>query len=93
MAQLVVRNLPDEIKERLKRRAKRHGHSLEAEVRHVLAEVPELPPLPAEGGEGWATRLARRMSEIGVTKEDVDELEHNIAEGRKSWRSRPVEFD
>ena len=93
MAQLVVRNLPDDVKERLKRRAERHGHSLEAEVRRVLAEVPELPPLPVDGGEGWATRFARKMQEIGVTNEDIDELERAIAEGRQSWQSRPVEFD
>ena len=48
MAQLVVRNLPDDVKERLKARAKRHGRSLEAEVREILSDVPELPPLPAD---------------------------------------------
>ena len=93
MAQLLVRNLPDEVKERLKERARRHGHSLEAEVRRVLSDVPEIPPMPASEEEGWATRLARQMQQIGVTDEDVDELERSIAEGRKAWRSRPVEFD
>ena len=93
MAQLVVRNLPDAVKERLKRRAKRHGHSLEAEVRRVLTEVPELPsPLPNDG-EGWATELARKMREIGIISEDVDELERTIAQGRKQWRTRNLAFD
>ncbi len=36
MAQVVVRQLEDDVKERLKRRAKRHGRSMEDEVRHIL---------------------------------------------------------
>jgi antitoxin FitA len=36
MAQLVVRNLEKDVKVRLKRRADRHGHSMEAEVRDIL---------------------------------------------------------
>lgn len=91
MAQLVVRNLPDEVKERLKRRAKRHGHSLEAEVRLVLAEVPELPQSAADDGENWVKRAARKIAETGVTSEDVDALNDSIAELRRDWRTR--EFD
>jgi plasmid stability protein len=36
MAQILVRNLEDRLKSRLQRRAKRHGHSMEAEVREIL---------------------------------------------------------
>ena len=36
MAQILVRNLEDNLKTRLQRRAKRHGHSMEAEVRDIL---------------------------------------------------------
>ena len=36
MAQLVVRDLDDEVKNRLQLRAKRHGRSMEAEVRDIL---------------------------------------------------------
>ena len=34
MAQFVVRNLEDDVKARLKRRAARHGRSMEEEARH-----------------------------------------------------------
>jgi plasmid stability protein len=37
MAQLLVRNVPDEVVEALKRRAKANGHSVEEEHRLVLA--------------------------------------------------------
>jgi plasmid stability protein len=36
MAQLVVRDLEEEMKARLKRRAERHGRSMEDEIRRIL---------------------------------------------------------
>ena len=36
MAQLVVRNIEESVKNRLRQRAKRHGHSMEAEIRDIL---------------------------------------------------------
>ena len=36
MAQLVVRNIENGVKMRLKQRAKRNGHSMEEEVREIL---------------------------------------------------------
>lgn len=39
MASLSVRNLDDELVARLKRRAARHGHSAEAEVREILRQA------------------------------------------------------
>ena len=37
MAMLTVRNIPDEIHRALRMRAAQHGHSMEAEVREILA--------------------------------------------------------
>lgn len=39
MGSLSVRNLDDELIARLKRRAARHGHSAEAEVRDILRQT------------------------------------------------------
>ena len=39
MAQVLVRELEDDIVERLKRRAQRNGRSLEAELRIILANA------------------------------------------------------
>jgi plasmid stability protein len=39
MSQLLVRNLDPGVKERLKDRARRHGRSMEAEVRSILGEA------------------------------------------------------
>lgn len=95
MAQLVVRNLPDSVKERLKLRARRHGRSLEAEVRSVLEAAASAPletfgPPPGEGLGSW---LAREMSKYKVSRKDWEEFERSLRESRRSWSTRPVEFD
>ena len=38
MASLTIRNLDDSLKRRLRVRAARHGRSMEAEARHILAK-------------------------------------------------------
>ena len=70
MAQLVVRNLEESVKAGLRRRANRHGHSMEAEVREILrnaikAEENASVPL--------GTRIHSRFARIGL-EEDVPEL-------------------
>jgi len=44
MASLSVRNLDDDLVARLKRRAARHGHSAEAEVREILRRALSAEP-------------------------------------------------
>jgi plasmid stability protein len=70
MAQLVVRNLDDDVKERLQQRANKHGRSMEAEVREILrSAVAEI----AEPSEPLGTRIATRFKKIGFD-EPVEEL-------------------
>ena len=59
MAQLVVRNLDDELKERLRRAAAAHGHSMEEEARAILHRaLPEgLLPKPTDSHVGLGTRI------------------------------------
>jgi plasmid stability protein len=66
MAQFIVRNLEDDVKARLKRRAARHGHSMEEEVRQILrSAVQEDDRLPPKLG----SRIAARFAGIGLTEE------------------------
>lgn len=90
MAQLVVRKLGDDIKEQLRSRAKRNGRSLEAEARDILVRSLNGGSPARESKPGWAADLAQRMKKIGVTHADVEELERNIADLRKTWRTRDV---
>jgi plasmid stability protein len=63
MAQLVVRNLEDEVKRRLQRRARRHGRSTEEEVREILRDaVKSDRERPRPLGE----RLAARFAGLGL---------------------------
>lgn len=45
MPALHIRNVSDETVALLKRRAQRHGHSLEAELRDILVEAGNAPPV------------------------------------------------
>ena len=49
MAQLLVRNLEDQLKTRLQRRAKRNGQSMEAEARDILRNALREETAPAGG--------------------------------------------
>lgn len=76
MAQLVVRNIEDDVKERLQGRASRHGRSLEEEIREILRDAVK--------GEGQkprklGTEIAARFRGIG--------FEAEIPE----WRGYPVQ--
>jgi plasmid stability protein len=70
VAQFVVRHLEDDIAEKLKKRAKRHARSMEAEVRDILrAAVRERQ----EGHLKLGSRIASRFRRVGLRK-DLPEL-------------------
>ena len=56
MAQLVVRNLEERVKRRLRARAKSHGRSMEEEARVIIRDAVSAAP-PAKDGLG--TRLVK----------------------------------
>jgi plasmid stability protein len=65
MAQFTVRHLEEDVKTRLKRRAARHGCSMEEEIRQILRNAVK--------DEGQAvsklgTRISARFAQIGLTK-------------------------
>jgi antitoxin FitA len=80
MAQFVVRNLETQVTERLKRRAKRHGRSMEEEVREILRNSVKQEDRPA-GGLG--SRIAALFRNAGL-REDIPEL--------RDIRIEPVDF-
>ena len=43
MAQILVRNIEQDVKTRLQRRAQRHGRSMEEEVREILRNAAHEP--------------------------------------------------
>lgn len=81
MAQLVVRNLDGELKERLRRAAAAHGHSMEEEARAILHRaLPEgAVPRSAESHLDLGSRIHALFMDIEVPDEyfsAVEELRH-----------------
>ena len=66
VAQFIVRNLEEDVKARLKRRAARNGRSMEEEARHILrnAVKGENQPAPRLG-----SRIAARFRKSGLAAE------------------------
>ena len=58
MAQLIVRNLEDDIKDRLRDRAHQSGKSMEEEVRDILraAVIPAMSKRPIRDLGAWCTQ-------------------------------------
>jgi plasmid stability protein len=81
MAQFVVRNLEEEVKARLQRRAARHGQSMEEEVRDILRDALKDDESPA-GGLG--TEIASLFTKVGL-EADIPELRGQVI--------RPATFD
>jgi antitoxin FitA len=68
MAQLIVRNLEEDVKVRLQRRANRHGHSIEEEVRDILRNAVRRSE--EDAGPALGSRLRDRFAAIGL-EEDI----------------------
>jgi plasmid stability protein len=75
MAQLVVRNIEDAVKARLRRRAKRHGRSMEEEVRDILRSIGDEEEGPASG---LGTEISRLFSKVGLHSEIAELRGHKI---------------
>lgn len=70
MAQFVVRQLEDDVAEKLKRRAKKHARSMEDEVRHILRTAVQQD---AVGPHKLGSSIARRFRRAGLV-EDLPEF-------------------
>jgi len=68
MAQIVVRNIEESVKTRLKRRATRHGRSMEEEVRTILRDVVKREER-TKTTEGLGTAIANEFAGIGLSEE------------------------
>jgi plasmid stability protein len=60
-ANLTIRRLDPAVKERLRVRAARHGHSMEEEARRILSETLTAKPEPANAFD----RLRRHFADLG----------------------------
>jgi plasmid stability protein len=66
MAQLIVRNLEEEVKIGLRRRASQHGRSVEEEVRDILRNAVKID---GKRQAGLGSELKKIFQGIGLKKE------------------------
>jgi plasmid stability protein len=81
MAQLLVRQLEDDVKEDLKKRARRHGRSTEEEAREILRNAVRSE---RSAPVGLGTQLAAIFRGVGVD-EEIEEL--------RGYPVEPIELD
>jgi plasmid stability protein len=65
MAQVIVRNLEEEVKTSLKQRAQQHGWSMEEEVRQILRQAVYQSKAPSPG---LGTRVSQRFAQMGLSE-------------------------
>jgi plasmid stability protein len=81
MAQIIVRNLDESVKRRLRERAERRGKSMEAEARDILSNALAEAERPAVG---LGTRIAALFEGIGLDGE-IEEM--------RGEEPRPADLD
>ncbi|QZA09021.1 toxin-antitoxin system [Mycolicibacter heraklionensis] len=80
MAQILIRQLDDDVKQKLVQRARRHGRSTEEEVREILRNaVRDADVTPARLG----SQISARFAGIGLHDEISELRGHPV---------RPAEF-
>jgi antitoxin FitA len=80
MSMLTVRDLDPEVKEKLRRRAARHGRSMEAEARAILAAAVEAEDEPVD----LVASIREYFAGTGIELDLPD---------RTSGVQRPIAFD
>ncbi len=73
MAQLTIRGLDDETLRRLRRRAKHHGRTLQAEIKEILEQAAVFSmPEAHDIADRWAAKLtgSKLSDSAALTRED-----------------------
>jgi len=71
VTQLLVRNLSESVKARLRQRAKRHGHSMEEEARNILSAAVAKE---SSESEGLGTKIASYFKKCGFKDGEIKEI-------------------
>ncbi len=80
MAAVVIRNLDERVKERLRLRAARHGRSMESEAREILTDAVSEP----DDDMGLLQAVIQSFGDLGGVELEIPD---------RASRPRPVELD
>jgi plasmid stability protein len=89
MAQVLVRNLPDNVHRALRIRAAGHGRSTAAELRHIITETVMQQPSESDEPVKLGTLLAEIGRSVGLTDEEFAIFES----AQVSTPARAASFD
>lgn len=87
MAQLLVRNVPDEVAKSLKRRAAERGVSAEEEHRRILSDALKEAPVAATEVSEKPRNLFEAIFELGRIAPDFE-----FERDRRAWNGTRTEF-
>jgi len=95
MAQLTVREIDDDTRERLKARAVRNGRSLEAEARAILEEAAseEARAVLRNDERGFGDLMYERFKDTGLTEEELRRFNIGISEINSMSAMRIPDFE
>ena len=104
MAQLIVPELDEAVKERLEARAGRNGRSLEAEVCAILEEAvreqalergfrEEGAPMQHGDEKGFGDLMYERFKDIGLKEDEVRRFNAGIAAANSRWEMSLPDFE
>ena len=71
MAQLIVRNLDEDVRDRLRERARAHNRSMEAEVREILHAAVATG---RRESAGIGTRISTLFEKDGIERGEIGEI-------------------
>ncbi len=80
MVTITIKNIPEQIYERIKAQAKVNHRSLNGEIISILEQTVSLPPIDVEATLERARRVRELTAKYVVT---ADEIEKMINEGRE----------
>jgi plasmid stability protein len=80
MTTITIKNIPEQIYERIKVQAKANHRSINGEILSILEQAVSLPPIDVEATLARARKVRELTAKYTVT---ADEIERMINEGRE----------
>lgn len=89
MADLLVRRLDEKVKSQLKRRASKHGRSLEAEAREILSSASaQVAADDAEQAGSLGELMEQRFGRRGLTASEAAQFNAGVCEINSTWETK-----